>query len=238
MNTTNKSGIYIIKNTIDSRVYIGSAVNLAVRKGTHFYDLKNKKHHNSHLQNFVNKYGIDNLIFDVLEFCEKTALLEREQYYFTQYQNRFNICEIAGNTLNRLCSNETKLKISRKLKGIFKGIPKSESTKKAMQKPKTKEHSEKIKLAQKSVIKTVFQYDFNFNLINKFESLCEATKKTRLNRQQISACCNNKKQNSVKGFIFTFYEINDLNIEFYKEKIKRSLKYKNQYSNDTTQVRL
>ena len=230
MNTTNKSGIYIIKNTIDNRVYIGSAVNLAVRKGTHFYDLRNNKHHNSHLQNFVNKYGIDNLSFDVLEFCEKSILLEREQHYFTQYQNRFNICQIAGNSLNRLCSNETKLKISKKLKGVLKGIPKSENTKKAMRKPKSKEHSEKIKLAQKSVIKTVFQYDFNFNLINTFESLSKTATQTGFNRQQISACCNHKKQNSVKGFIFTFCEIKNSNIEFYKEIVKKSLKHKNQYS--------
>lgn len=225
MNITNKSGIYIIKNAIDSRVYIGSAVNLAVRKGTHFSQLRNNKHHNSHLQNFANKYGINSLIFDVLEFCEKTVLLEREQYYFTQYENRFNLCEIAGNSLNRKFSTESKIKISESLKKAgLKGIPKSENTKKAMRKPKTKEHSDKIKLAQKSVIKTVYQYDFNFNLINTFESLSETAKKTNFNRQQISACCNNKKQNSVKGFIFTFCEINNLNIDFYKEKLKRTFK--------------
>lgn len=232
MITTNKSGIYIIKNTIDNRVYIGSAVNLAVRKGTHFYDLRNRKHHNYHLQNFVNKYGIEKISFDVLEFCEKSILLEREQYYFTQYPDRFNICKIAGNTLNRVCSIETKIKISEKLKGILKGIPKSESTKKAMRKPKSKEHSEKIKQAQKSTIKTVYQYDFNFNLINIFESLSQTAKETGLNRQQISACCNNKKQNSVKGFIFTFCKINNLNIDFYKEKLKRTIETKNKYNSN------
>lgn len=63
----NSSGIYIIRNTIDNRVYVGSAINLIRRYYTHLCDLKSNKHHNARLQNFVNKYGIEILRFQLLK---------------------------------------------------------------------------------------------------------------------------------------------------------------------------
>ena len=207
MKTTNVSGIYIIRNKIDGRVYIGSAVSLAHRKGTHFYHLKNNKHCNSHLQNFANKYGVDKLYFEVLETCSKDELLIREQYYFGLYNNKFNIVKYAGNTLGRECPKHVRKKISNSLKKAgLKGIPKSEETKKRMRKPKTKEHASKIKEAQKKVIKTVYQYDLDLNLINTFESITYASNILNIDRKQISANCNNK-QNTCKGYIFKLIKL-------------------------------
>jgi len=204
MKTTNISGIYIIKNNIDDRVYVGSAVSLAHRKGTHFYQLKNNKHGNSHLQNFVNKYSINNLTFKVIEFCSIAELINREQYYFDVYKNKFNIVKYAGSTLNRVCPKNVRLKISKSLKNAnLKGLKKSEETKSRMRKPKSKTHIANIKLAQKSVVKTVYQYDLKYNLINKFESVSGAAKILDIDRRQISANCNNK-QKTCKGFIFKF----------------------------------
>lgn len=225
MKTTNVSGIYIISNLIDDRVYVGSAVSLAHRKGTHFFQLKNNKHCNSHLQNFVNKYGLDKLRFNVIELCDISDLIKREQFWFSKFEYKFNIALFAGSTLGRVYSEDTKRKISNSLKKAgLKGIPKSEETKLAMRKPKSKEHILKIKNAQKAVIKKVYQYDLEMNFIKEFESISESAIKTGFNRQQISACCNNK-QNTVKGFIFCFNKITINEIEKYKYKIKNTLKY-------------
>ena len=226
MKTTNVSGIYIIRNAIDGRVYVGSAVSLAHRKSEHFKSLRQKNHHNIHLQNFVNKYGINNICFEVLELCDRCNLIEREQYYFSVYSDKFNIAQYAGSSLGRVCHENTRRKISNSLKKAnLKGIKKSEQTKMRMRKPKSKEHALKIKHAQRAVIKTVYQYDLELNLIEKFESVAESARKTRFDRRQISACCNNKKQNTVKGYIFTFGLINEHNIDFYKSKIERTLKH-------------
>jgi group I intron endonuclease len=207
MKTTNVSGIYIIKNTIDERVYVGSAVSLSHRKGTHFYQLKNNKHANKHLQNFYKKYGFNSLIFNVLEFCKKEVLIEREQYYFSRYNSKFNIVKYAGSTLGRKCPEHVKLKISNSLKKAeLKGIKKSDETKKKMRKPKSTSHILKIKQAQKDVIKTVYQYTLNLELINVFESVSFAAKYLEIDRRQISANCN-EKQKTCKGFVFKFKKI-------------------------------
>ena len=100
----NTSGIYIIKNTINDKVYIGSAVCLKQRFIGHKNQFK-KQAHSVRFQNFVNKYGFNTLIFEVIEYVnDKGKLIEREQYWIDYYESwkskkGFNICKIAGSTL-------------------------------------------------------------------------------------------------------------------------------------------
>ena len=44
-----KSGIYIIRNTVNGKIYIGSAVNLEKRLYEHFWALRKNKHINKYL---------------------------------------------------------------------------------------------------------------------------------------------------------------------------------------------
>ena len=76
-----KSGIYQIRNLVNGKIYVGSSVNLETRKTRHYWELENNRHNNQHLQRAYNKYGLDKLVFEVLEYVEKDMLLEREQYY-------------------------------------------------------------------------------------------------------------------------------------------------------------
>ena len=99
----NISGIYIIKNTINDKVYIGTAVCIKQRFIGHKNQFK-KQVHNDRFQNFVNKYGFNTLIFEVIEYVnDKEKLIEREQYWIDYYESwkskkGFNICKIAGST--------------------------------------------------------------------------------------------------------------------------------------------
>jgi hypothetical protein len=45
------------------------------------------------------KYGFSNFALEILEYCEVTKLLEREQYYLDLLKPEYNIVEIAGSTL-------------------------------------------------------------------------------------------------------------------------------------------
>jgi len=53
------SGIYQIKNTLNGKFYVGSAVNIKQRWSTHISSLNKNNHHSGHLQNAWNKYGVD-----------------------------------------------------------------------------------------------------------------------------------------------------------------------------------
>ena len=63
-----KSGIYKIANKGTGDFYIGSAVNLNSRISIHKSTLKNNVHHNIILQRIYNKYGLDKLSFEVIEY--------------------------------------------------------------------------------------------------------------------------------------------------------------------------
>lgn len=95
----NKSGIYIITNTINNKFYIGSSKNIYLRKNKHLYLLRNNIHHNVHLQNSYNLYGEEKFIFDVIEYCNINKTFEIEQKYldiYFKFGEIYNICKIAG----------------------------------------------------------------------------------------------------------------------------------------------
>jgi group I intron endonuclease len=126
------SGIYQIQSIVNGNIYIGSAINLKRRiLKEHFKLLKENKHENSRLQNHVDKYGIEDLQFGVLEFCQNGKLIEREQHYIDTLHPEFNISPTAGSQLGMKHSKETK----QKLKDVWKNRgPVSEETKQKMRK--------------------------------------------------------------------------------------------------------
>jgi group I intron endonuclease len=125
-----KSGIYQI--TIKGKIYIGSATSLYNRMHRHLHDLNKKKHCNRKLQNYFNKYGLNNFLFEVIEYCDVEVLIQREQYFLDTKKPFFNICKIAGNTMGVLHSEETKKKLSEMRKGKQSSLGRklSEETKK------------------------------------------------------------------------------------------------------------
>lgn len=79
------SGIYIIRNTKNGKVYIGQSRRIANREYCHFHSLEKGRHHNKHLQRSYDTYGADAFTFEVLEYCDTEKLDEREKYWIKQY---------------------------------------------------------------------------------------------------------------------------------------------------------
>jgi len=105
-------GIYKIINIKNNKFYIGSSTNLNKRKYQHFSDLKRNIHRNKKLQNAVNKYGIENFVFEKIEeFVEisKNSLLSLEQKYIDSYnfKDLYNLSKITtgggADTLKKEC---------------------------------------------------------------------------------------------------------------------------------------
>jgi len=135
-----KSGIYIIKNFVNSKRYIGSAVNIEKRLYTHLWALCKSCHCNIHLQQAWNKYGESAFSFEKYLTCEKKDLIFYEQLTIDALtirygrKNIYNICMIAGSTLGRKHSKATKIKIGLKSKGRWTGKHHTKETKRKMSK--------------------------------------------------------------------------------------------------------
>ena len=112
----NKSGIYCIKNTINGKVYVGSAVRFSKRWEKHRRLLCEGHHSNKHLQNAWNKYGKEVFIFYVLEYViDPLQLVACEQIWinFLEAVSRgYNIRLIAQSNIGLKHSDKTKALMS------------------------------------------------------------------------------------------------------------------------------
>jgi group I intron endonuclease len=115
-----KSGVY--KIFTENKCYVGSAINLYHRLQIHRGALRNNKHHNIIIQNHFNKYGEQEFELEILEFCDKENLMEREQFWIDEINPEFNICRIAYSNLGLKLSDEAKLKISISTKGNKRAV--------------------------------------------------------------------------------------------------------------------
>lgn len=107
-------GIYLIKSKIKpDRIYVGSAIDIKRRWYVHKYDLKNKKHSSIKLQRHYNKYGFDDLEFEIFDLCDINYLINNEQFYINIFNPYFNYNKIAGSQLGYKHRQETKDKMSK-----------------------------------------------------------------------------------------------------------------------------
>lgn len=83
------------------------------RLSRHLLNLRKSKHCNYKLQKVCNKYGVDGFRFEILEICEPSLCLEREQFYMDTLKPYYNIAKVAGNTLGCKTSLENILKRSK-----------------------------------------------------------------------------------------------------------------------------
>ena len=107
------SAIYLIKNKINQKLYVGQAVNLYRR----YYDHKKSinKHAKTAIINAFLKYGFENFDFYILEKdlpADKKILTKREQFWLDELHpykpTGYNICTTANTMLGFKHSEKTK----------------------------------------------------------------------------------------------------------------------------------
>jgi len=118
-----KPGIYCIENIITCKKYIGQSHKVKSRINKHISELNCNSHFNDYLQKAWNKYGQDNFIYYVLEYCNEVLLDERECYYIELYNttNRdvgYNL-KSGGQNGGSVLSEGSRKKISESLKRVY-----------------------------------------------------------------------------------------------------------------------
>ena len=172
------AGIYVIKNSINGKVYVGKSFNCYRRLKQHIYDINHESRNsneNFHLLSAVKKYGFDNFECHLLEsipICDKTEelLAEKELQWMIElnsldpdkgYNLRF---DSQGKCF---CSKETSDKISKRLKSEWKsGIRSDHSSKmKEYWKDNSNRKDQQSKLMSKNKTKYTYTIYKNDQLI-------------------------------------------------------------------------
>ena len=154
-----KTGVYCWRNTVNGKVYVGSAsVSISLRRRLHRNELRRGVHGNRHFQAAWRKYGEAAFTFEVIEECSPDDCLTREQFWIdelnaTDPQRGYNICPVAGNRRGVKASDETRAKLS----AAHLGKTYSEYQRASMRVPKpprTAEHCAAMSAAQKGRVFT------------------------------------------------------------------------------------
>lgn len=120
---TNQTGVYAITNTVNGKVYVGSASrSFKKRKEEHERSLIRGLHHSILLQRAWDKYGASKFEFVVLVRCDPTECIQHEQQMIDRYQSAnpkhgYNISPTAGSNRGFKMSEATKRQMSIDRKG-------------------------------------------------------------------------------------------------------------------------
>lgn len=106
-----KTGIYRWVNNVNGKSYIGSALDIT-RRLRNYYSIYYLEKSNMAISKGLLKYGYFNFSLHILEYCDESILLKREQYYLDLLKPEYYILKVAGNSLGFQHSDDTKLKIS------------------------------------------------------------------------------------------------------------------------------
>ena len=85
----NESGIYLLRNLINGKIYIGGTIDIRVRVSRHIAELNRDNHHNPHLRSAWKKYGSRAWEIEILESIEGSdvdIIRESEQIWLDSLQ--------------------------------------------------------------------------------------------------------------------------------------------------------
>jgi len=174
--------VYKITCTCNNKIYIGSASNYGKRIGSHLACLRRNKHDSQYMQNSYNKYGESSFKFEIVEYCTKETLIEREQYWIDTLKCfdsnvGFNSAKIAGSKLG--------VPMPQKAKDKIRSFQKSRIITSAVRKKMTEG-------AIKAFGKPIYQYDKAGNFIAEYKSISEASRITGISISSISVYLSKK----------------------------------------------
>nr|YP_009493053.1 GIY-YIG endonuclease [Ganoderma tsugae]AWJ63848.1 GIY-YIG endonuclease [Ganoderma tsugae] len=112
LNIKNKAGVYMFFNLINGDMYIGSSIKLDRRFRVHLSCIGSV---NLPLYNALNKYGLNNFVFLILQYCEpvEELCLGLEQSYLDRFKPNYNILKLAGSSQGFKHSPETIAKLKK-----------------------------------------------------------------------------------------------------------------------------
>lgn len=192
-------GIYLIRNKINNKVYVGQSINIEKR----WRDHKVRKD-DSAIHQAIQKYGVENFEFKVLQECTRDELNDLEVFYIEKYKsfgkNGYNLNK-GGNSCPKDFTKTRIERIKSSCKGRkspMKGKHLSEETKKHLSEVnKGKKASEETKLKLSINSKNAWKNMSENNYKKRCENISKSLKGRKISDEQkekIKKTLTGKKQ--------------------------------------------
>lgn len=187
-----RSGVYMIINQQNGKRYIGSSKNIYLRLQCHRAKLRHNNHHNPHLQAAWNKYKEHSFNYTVLEYCEESKMIEREQYYVDTLNPEYNISKEIVQLPSYSIESRAKHSKTRKERMASGLIPKTHCTK-------------------------IYVYDLDGKFIAEFPSLAEASRTLGICKSSINKVLAGSQD---RAHSYRFFKEPQNNLPPYKRRKK------------------
>lgn len=198
-----RSGIYVLRNTKNGKVYVGKALCIYTRIKDHITALNRKvrDRENDHLINAWHKYGADSFEYYVAEYIEACATSERELYWMKQLDSlnsKFGYNKREDSSTGLIVTNETreKLRIAQ-----IKRFQDPEERKKCSHNY-WKKNPDKVKEMAQNLSKSrmeynIYQYNRSGELIKIWSTMMEILKDNpTYKRGPIYGVCSGEKRSA------------------------------------------
>lgn len=113
-DNSKKSGIYRWVNNVSKNTYVGSAIDLSNRLNRYYHKSVLIKKSPKPINQDLLKYGHCNFSLEILEYCSKDKLLDRENYYLDTLKPEYNILKYAYSLLGYKHTEDTIAKLKSK----------------------------------------------------------------------------------------------------------------------------
>ena len=206
--------VYKVTNKINNKVYIGiTNKGAGARFKQHLFDAEHGSQYRFHRA--IRKYGKENFEVSIIAFCDNAdELKENEIKFISEYESMnpdkgYNMTEGGDGTFGRVCTLETRLKISE----ANKGKEVSEETRKLLsERGKVRTESRDLYWSSGNIgsdrRKPVLQYDNQGKFIKEYEGVNIAAKETGINFPLIVNALKrrNKLESRVNPYIWVYKE--------------------------------
>lgn len=212
-------GIYLITNKINGKKYVGQSTDILYRWSQHISYI-NKLHHKSLLKSAFQHYGVDNFNFEIIEICSPEELDDKEKYYINKYNtyylaknsNGYNMT-LGGNGQNGYGKSVKQYDLDGNFIRIYNTIieaaldtgVKDSSIVNCCAKRRNCCGGYMWCYADEEIVKPckrrgtkVYQYDFEGNLVNVYNTAQEAADAVNASIQSIAMCCRGLTKSSRK----------------------------------------
>jgi len=117
-----KSGIYMWTNKLTGEIYIGQSIDISKRFKNYLSLSYLKKSNSYKISRALIKYGYEKFSLTILEYCNKSNLDVREQFYFDELKPQYNILKIAGRTSSLKSKHTEDTKIKKLVKTLKRSL--------------------------------------------------------------------------------------------------------------------
>lgn len=182
-----RSGVYLWKNLINGKMYVGSSVNLR-RRLLQYYNAEYLERNDSmRICRALLKYGYSNFSLTILEYCDPKDCLVREKYYIDLIKPEYNLSQNPHSPqLGLKHTIEARAKMSEKSLGVSK----------------SEAHRLKLSLADPKS-EAIIVTDLTTNTTTGYNSMSAAAKALGIGKASVINYFRNNQQKPYKGrYIF------------------------------------